>query len=58
MKPRMLVLISTITLFTALTTPALLAAQERQQAEDAGSVDTSTANPTPLIDQPDRKSVV
>src|SRR5215469_1982899 len=52
MKPRMLVLMSTITLFAALTTPALRTVQEQHQAEDVSSVDTSAANPTPLINQP------
>ena len=53
MKPRMLVLTSTITLLAAVTTPVLLAAQEPQQGADGVSnVGTTIANPVPLINQP------
>src|SRR6516162_10465694 len=51
MRPRIPVLISVITLFAALATPAGWAAPERQ-AEGAPSADAVTANPVPLINQP------
>jgi len=53
MKPKMLVLMSTITLLAALTVPTRTAAQEAQQgAEGVSNVDTGTGNPVPLINQP------
>jgi len=52
MKPRMLVLMSTITLIAVLAVPIRPAAQETQQAEDASNVGTSTSYPVPLINQP------
>jgi len=46
MKPRMLVLMSTITLFAVLELPIRTAAQEAQQgAEGVSNVDTPTGNP-------------
>jgi hypothetical protein len=53
MKRKMLVLMSTITLFGALAVPIQPAAQEAQRgAEGISNVDTDTANPVPLINQP------
>ena len=44
---------ATITLFAALATPVRRVAQEAQQgAEGVTNVDTGTANPVPLINQP------
>ena len=51
MRPRILVLMSVITFFAALATPAGWAAPE-QQADGAPSADTGTANPVPLINEP------
>jgi hypothetical protein len=54
MKPKMLVLLSAISLVAGLAVPVGLAAQESQQrAEAVNSVDTAIApNPVPLINQP------
>ncbi|HET9407159.1 MAG TPA: FG-GAP-like repeat-containing protein [Candidatus Sulfotelmatobacter sp.] len=51
MTCRTLTFVTATTLFTALVSSILPAAQEWQQTEDTGNV-ASTANPVPLINQP------
>jgi hypothetical protein len=52
MKPRVVVLLSGITLSAVLAAPVRPATQEQRQSERAGSLDTGAQNPVPLINQP------